>query len=215
MPEPIATWNPARGVWETQAVNMLCGHSELYSETWPTSGMTRGGVAYALPTPALPMDEPECSSQPSLLPTPCSQEPGGTAEAHLHRKNRLDGANRVTPTHLAFITALLPTPLHSDGGGPRGSSAGWGLRNTSRELVMLPTPTASEATGPGYTDRENGGGRNLRTEVTLLPTPQATDGEKVVRTSLGARTSLLFGAGSTSLDDPPLGPPSPDGRASD
>lgn len=40
---------------------------------------------------------------------------------------------------------------------------------------LLPTPTASESTGAGYTDRVNGGGRNLRTEVTLLPTPCAHD----------------------------------------
>jgi hypothetical protein len=51
-----------------------------------------------------------------LLPTPAAQEPGGTAEAHLERKNRIDGANRTTPTHLAFITALLPTPAVNDMG---------------------------------------------------------------------------------------------------
>ena len=39
----------------------------------------------------------------------------------------------------------------------------------------LPTPTCSEATGPGYTDRVNGGGKNLRTEVANLPTPTARD----------------------------------------
>jgi hypothetical protein len=50
VPKPIATWNPARGVWETDQVNLLCGHSEPYSETWPTSGTTRNGVAYEQPT---------------------------------------------------------------------------------------------------------------------------------------------------------------------
>lgn len=38
---------------------------------------------------------------------------------------------------------------------------------------LLPTPTASEATGPGAEGRE--GGLNLRTEVALLPTPCERD----------------------------------------
>lgn len=101
----IATWNRARGVWETVEKSLLCEHSALYSETWPASGMTRGGRAYELPTSVLPTADPGSSS-------------------------------------------------------------------------LLPTPTASEATGAGYTNRVNGGGRNLRTEVALLPTPLASDGEK-------------------------------------
>jgi len=60
----------------------------------------------------------------ALLPTPCSQEPGGTPEAHLWRKNRLDGSNRVTPTHLAFIEALLPTPVGTDSFGARNRTSG-------------------------------------------------------------------------------------------
>lgn len=65
MPEPIATWNPARGVWEVpQTESLICGHSELYSETWPASGMTRGGSAYALPTSARLMAGSESSSLP-------------------------------------------------------------------------------------------------------------------------------------------------------
>ena len=43
----------------------------------------------------------------------------------------------------------------------------------------LPTPTCSEATGPGYTDRVNGGGKNLRTEVANLPTPTAQQGRNL------------------------------------
>lgn len=49
MGQRIATWNPARSVWETDQA-AICGHLEPFSQTWPTSGMTRNGVAYALPT---------------------------------------------------------------------------------------------------------------------------------------------------------------------
>jgi hypothetical protein len=33
-------------------VSLLCEHSELFSETWPTSGMMLDGKVYALPTQA-------------------------------------------------------------------------------------------------------------------------------------------------------------------
>lgn len=46
--QPFAIWNPTRGVWETSQPD-LYGHLAPYSETWPTSGTTRGGSAYPLP----------------------------------------------------------------------------------------------------------------------------------------------------------------------
>lgn len=53
-----------------------------------------------------------------LLPTPAAQEPGGTPEDHLRRKNR-DGGNRKTPTHLGLLFQTMPgvsTPQPSDSG---------------------------------------------------------------------------------------------------
>lgn len=49
----LATYNPATCVWETDDLCMG-GHSEPYSATWPSSGMTQGGTAYELPTWAPP-----------------------------------------------------------------------------------------------------------------------------------------------------------------
>src|SRR5690606_19403440 len=66
---PIATWSPARSAWETTET-ALCGHSALYSQTWPTSGMTLRGVAYELPTWEPPTDGSASLSSPGLLPTP-------------------------------------------------------------------------------------------------------------------------------------------------
>jgi len=65
-PQPIAQWNPVRDVWETDQLS-ICGHSDVFSETFPTSGTTAAGTAYALPTSALRTAD---SGSSSLLPTP-------------------------------------------------------------------------------------------------------------------------------------------------
>lgn len=49
-PVPLATWNSARGVWETPQASLLCAHSVPYSAPWPTSGSMRAGVCFAPPT---------------------------------------------------------------------------------------------------------------------------------------------------------------------
>ena len=63
---PIAQWNPDRGYWETNQLDLLSGQPDVWSETWPPSGMTRAGALYVLQTPELLTSEPDCS----LLPTP-------------------------------------------------------------------------------------------------------------------------------------------------
>jgi hypothetical protein len=64
--QPFATWNPTRGVWETNQPD-LYGHLAPYSETWPTSGMTRDGSAYPLPQSARPTPDIASSSSPTAL----------------------------------------------------------------------------------------------------------------------------------------------------
>jgi hypothetical protein len=49
-----------------------------------------------------------------LLPTPAAEEPGGTPERFLERKNR-DGHQRTVPTHLSLVVQLLPTPTLQQG----------------------------------------------------------------------------------------------------
>lgn len=68
-PQQIATWSSARDAWEQGGVSLFCGHSDVYSETWPTSGLMLAGTAYAQPTWAHRTDG-SVSSSSQLLPTP-------------------------------------------------------------------------------------------------------------------------------------------------
>ena len=97
MPEPIAQWNPTRDCWETtQQASLLSEHLDVYSETWPTSGMTRSGVAYGLPTWEPPMD---AFGPSSLLPTPLASE--GT------KPSNTMGAVRMAATGEVFLTNVI------------------------------------------------------------------------------------------------------------
>ena len=73
MAAPIASWNSQRDVWETDQGDLISGHLVVFSETFPTSGMTRSGTAYALPTSEPATDDSGCS----YLPTPTSSDTNG------------------------------------------------------------------------------------------------------------------------------------------
>ena len=77
MLEHLASWNPARDIWETDQVDLFSGLPDVYSETWPASGMTRSGRLYALPTSAHPTRGPGCS----LLPPPMTTDSKNTGSA--------------------------------------------------------------------------------------------------------------------------------------
>ena len=91
---------------------------------------------------------------------------------------------------------LLSTPVASDGGTDRGSSAGWGLRDETRKL--LPTPRTSDTNGIGT---HGDGGMDLRTAVSLLPTPTTGAQEKSTRalTSSSENGRRSGGGQSSSL----------------
>ena len=73
--QPIAIWNTARDAWEVpETQGLFCEHLAAFSGTFPTSGMTRNGAAYALPTWAPVTADSGCSS---LLPTPRSSDANG------------------------------------------------------------------------------------------------------------------------------------------
>ena len=82
--KPIATWNPARDVWEVPGTEgLLCEHLDVYWGTLPTSGMTRAGTAYELPTSEPPTGGPGCSS---LLPTPDAYEASRGGSQHPEKR---------------------------------------------------------------------------------------------------------------------------------
>ena len=63
---PLARWNPNRDCWETDRVDLLSGLSDVWSETWPTSGTWADGSVYASPTWADAMDASASSSLPNV-----------------------------------------------------------------------------------------------------------------------------------------------------
>ena len=67
MSKRIAQWNTTRQLWETDQADLFSEHSEPYSETFATSGMTRSGSLFPLPA-SVPRTNEIGSS--SLLPTP-------------------------------------------------------------------------------------------------------------------------------------------------
>src|SRR5690625_7149125 len=75
----IATWNSDRDLWETSQTSLF-EPLAVYSETWPTSRMTRNGTAYELPTSE---HHTTGSGSSSLLPTPVAdnyKESGNRSE---------------------------------------------------------------------------------------------------------------------------------------
>lgn len=101
----LASYDPATRSWRTSQVSLLSTEDERFPrswETWPRWGMTRRGVAFALPTSALRTGESASSS----LPTPTAS----------------DATHGGSPTRRASTTAavkrLLPTARTSDAHGP-------------------------------------------------------------------------------------------------
>ena len=168
MPRLIATWNPARGVWETIQPSLLCGHLVPFSATWPTSGSMLSGRVRAPLTSAPPTAGSGSGSSPGRL--------------------------LATPTRLD----LLPTPeAKLADSGPDWGRAGRQVDNaggggddlTTAVHRLLPTPTARDAKGRSARAPIRASGR-VRTDadlllpdvVALMPTPDASlfnDGQTV------------------------------------
>ena len=150
MQKLIATWNTVRGVWEKpETESLLCGHSEPFSETWPTSGTTRNGQAFELPTPARRTIVSESSFSLSV-PTP------KVFDVHFEgrvRKITEESPNRGVDLPLwAERVALLRTPTAAEvDGGPVSPAVarakGQTLRLTGQVLDLLPTPNTQEGSG--------------------------------------------------------------------
>ena len=149
MQEPLASWNPKRDVWETEQMDLFSGHSDVFSETWPVSGMTRSGLAFELPTWEPPTSGTGCSS----LPTPRATRGGSSTETtDLLRTPMSNEAEkdwigpRMTSGHQEFlsnqISELLPTPVVKN--NENRQSEGYGPNLMEAIRTLFPTPTTRD-----------------------------------------------------------------------
>ena len=194
MPKPVAIWNSARDVWEQpQTEGLFCEHLDVFSETFPTSGMTLNGVAYGLElkptrdTASAMLDlVTHASGSLSLLPTVVAAE--GIKGSIQTSKERSDMGIQVWLSNVVQDISLLPTPKASDGekGGPnqRGSSGDYML--PSAVVHLLPTPTVGMMMGGSQ------GRSGSRSNELLLPGVAKQIGENTSRPSAGG-SSLLDG----------------------
>ena len=143
----LASYDHATQSWRT---SQLCvdGALELFSETWPRSGMTRSGIAYKLQTWGRSISETESGS---LLPTPTATTYGST-----NNGQRPDGSTYRTARTPSLDTMarhnLWPTPtfMDSESAGGRGAIArGTRGPSLSRAVEMWPTPTAGDSKSSG------------------------------------------------------------------
>lgn len=112
--QPTLIWNSARGVWEKAGMaNLLCEHWELFSETWPTSGMMRNGQVFELPMQAHRTTASESLSLPTL--------PTTRAQHGDNRNNKIYARDPKQPQNLENALAVLPTPTTTDWKGPNNS----------------------------------------------------------------------------------------------
>lgn len=202
MPKPIATWNPARDVWETpQTEGLFCEHLDVYSETFPTSGMTANGEAYALPTWEPHTDGSGSSSLPRaaapMFRTPCAAEAEGGPRnpSRPGATMRLSGQVREE----AQRGELLPTPTVGNATG--GNATRSGAR--SNELLLpgvamslLPTPVAQPSGNSPEDHLRKKPGRQLVTDLAII-----VENNLILN---GGRTSLPSDAGNQLWEDVPL-----------
>ena len=184
-PRQIATWNSEKDFWENG--EDIFGHSDVYSETWPVSGMTVNGVAYELPMWEPATDDSVYSSwqsdvpDSSLLRTPTTGE-GRKATMGTSAAERKAGGHQPYLTHQIADLVLLKTPtsqLAVNGGSQhpdKRKAGGHGPTLADEVEHLLPTPTSAKA-GSDMGLMCSGDGRDkpnkLGWAIALLPTPVA------------------------------------------
>jgi len=161
-------------------VNLLCEHSELFSETWPTSGTMLDGKVYALPTQAHLTTDSEFLSSHTLRTPSVIDSTGGAKDADkaaekgnhvklqdqmatLAKNNGLKVSNSLMPTpSAAQEPGFTVQPVDKDGTEPHERE---GIVQTdtvaravfnSGQISFLATPQARDSKGrPGRDEDKN------------------------------------------------------------
>ena len=181
----FAYYDPDSQSWRMWPATGLWGSIE-YSETWPKTGYMSDGQAYELPT-SVPPTTGNASSSSRHLPTL-------KAADGIMGRPRTAGRPIEKSTHLGTIVTLLPTPRTTDATNSMTAPSamkhvadGFGslpevigaklLPNPG--VPVMPTPTASDATGGGqHPSKRAGHTRQLIDTVLGLtsdPTPPLFD----------------------------------------
>jgi hypothetical protein len=117
----IAVWNTNLKLWTKPNEVLFSEHLELFSGTWPTSGMTQSGKAYELVTQVLHTKDSESLS----LPTPTTRDyKDGSADHKRDGKVQTDTVARAIFS--SGEVALMGTPRTSSANGstPKQVAAG-------------------------------------------------------------------------------------------
>ena len=125
--EPFAWFDRQSHCWRTFQRCLVEGW-EVFSGTWPRSGMTRNGIAFRR-APLVPLTKGTASG--SLLPTP-------TVSGNHNRK----GSSTNSGDGLATYVARNPLPTPRPCSGLRSSGAN--RTEIMRALEKWPTPTARD-----------------------------------------------------------------------
>jgi hypothetical protein len=171
-------------------MDLLSVHSEPFSATWPTSGMTRDGVAYELPTPVLPTVDSVSSS----LPTPRASRGASGAEtmyalgAERSDENRPQGQVLLkTPTAQIAVNggSQHPDKRREGGHGPT-------LADEVEHLLPSHSVPPVEMPSTSTIQMASALARAEEAAMTLLPTPQVADVTGGHKTRSGKRSNELL-----------------------
>jgi hypothetical protein len=218
--QPTAIWNSVNGVWERPATaNLFCAHLELFSVTWPISGMTLNGQVFELPT----LERLTTDSESLLLPIPeesmfrTPQAKEGEGGAVFEDVKRARGNHIMVRDQIAQLAvenglpvsegmAMLPTPNtmdHLPARTPEQKAAnkGKGGYANVRETVvndLMGTPRTSSA-------------NSATTKQVEAGAPKARIEDQVLATSWG-KFEPAIRRWEKTLDRPAPAPTKPDGK---
>jgi hypothetical protein len=195
----IAEWNTELKLWIKPNEGLFSERLELFSATWPISGMTQNGQALELVMPERHISDSESLS----LPTPRAKEPGSTSVGYEDSLN--DFANRVVNGYARKDIELFRSPTASQGeGGALGEAVARERGNTvgirdqamdiarlqghkvSREIANLPTPTVSDQYTGNLSSKQHSEGSlhsvslaQIVNRPDLLPTPNTMEHREI------------------------------------